>query len=63
MGGDAKDCLGFLGSGEFIGLSPGRGLMGRPGLIKGGDPTLLFAIIELSELVGLRRAFREFAGG
>jgi hypothetical protein len=63
MGGEAKDCFGNLGNGDPSGLSPGLGLVGRPGLIRGDDPALLCAIIELSELVGLRRAFNELAGG
>jgi hypothetical protein len=65
MGGEATDCLGCLGRGDPRGLSVGRGLDGRPGLISGDpkEPTLLLAIIELSELVGLRRAFSELAGG
>ena len=65
MGGDATDCLGFLGNGEPGGLSPGRGLIGKPGLRSGEakDPTLLFAIIELSDAVGLSMAFKDPAGG
>lgn len=62
MGGDAIDGLGFLGRGDPSGLSVGRGLDGRPGLMS-GDATLRLAIIELSEFAGLRRAFRELAGG
>ena len=62
MGGDAIDCLGFLGNGDPSGLSVGLGLEGSPGLMS-GDATLRLAIIELSELAGLRRAFRELAGG
>lgn len=62
MGGDASADLGFLGRGDPRGLSPGRGLDGRPGLSR-GDATLRLAIIELSEFVGLRRAFMELAGG
>ena len=62
MGGDASDDLGFLGNGDPRGRSVGRGLDGRPGLRR-GDATLRLAIIELSELVGLNRAFSEFAGG
>lgn len=62
MGGDASDDLGCLGNGDPKGLSVGRGLEGRPGLMR-GDATLRLAIIELSEFVGLRRAFKEFAGG
>ena len=65
MGGDAIDCLGFLGNDEPGGLSPGRGLVGKPGLNNGeaNDPTLLLAIMELSEVVGLSMAFRDPAGG
>jgi hypothetical protein len=59
--------LGFLGVGDPIGRSPGRGLEGRPGLISGGlingDAMLRLASMELSELVGLSMALREFAGG
>jgi hypothetical protein len=32
MGIELNDCLKALGMGEFMGLSPGRGLMGNPGL-------------------------------
>lgn len=39
-GGEAKVCFGILGSGEFIGLSPGRGLIGRPGVSTGGERML-----------------------
>ena len=63
IGGEAKDCFGFLGRGDPIGRSPGRGLVGRPGLIIDGDPTLRWAKVELSDVVGLRSAFNEFAGG
>ena len=63
MGGDAIDCLGCRGNGEPGGLSPGRGLVGKPGLSKGEANALLFAIIELSEPAGLSIAFSEPAGG
>jgi hypothetical protein len=66
MGGDAIDCFGCLGKGDPGGLSPGRGLVGRPGLSNGGDPsepTLLLAIIEVSDPAGLSMAFKEPAGG
>ena len=64
MGGDAIECFGCLGSGEPGGLSPGRGLVGNPGLSKGEAKALLFATMEeLSEVVGLSMAFKEPAGG
>jgi hypothetical protein len=63
MGGDANDCLGFLGKGEPGGLSPGRGLVGKPGLSKGEANALLFATIEVSDPAGLSIAFKEPAGG
>lgn len=62
IGGDANICLGFLGVGDPTGRSPGRGLEGNPGLINGDEMPRL-ASIELSELVGLSMALREFAGG
>lgn len=65
IGGDATVCFGNRGNGEPSGLSVGRGLEGRPGLISGEpiEPTLLLAIMELSEFVGLSIAFSELAGG
>lgn len=57
------DCLGFLGNGEPGGLSPGLGLVGKPGLSNGEANALLFATIEPSEAVGLSMAFRDPAGG
>jgi hypothetical protein len=65
MGGETIDCLGCLGNGEPRGLSVGRGLEGSPGLISGEliERTLLLAIMEVSELVGLSMAFSELAGG
>lgn len=42
--------FGARGIGEFIGLSPGRGLMGRPGLISGGAVTFRCKTPAASEI-------------
>jgi hypothetical protein len=63
IGGEAKDCFGILGNGDPSGLSPGLGLIGRPGLIRGGEIRLLWVTIGPSKITGLSKALIEPAAG
>ena len=56
MGGETIFDLGIRGVGAFIGLSTGRGLTGRPGLIRGPEP-LLLCCEEVSEPDELNKLF------
>lgn len=59
IGGEAIVCFNIRGCGEFIG--GWRGLMGKPGLKRGGDITLRW--VDASELAGLSMALSEFVAG
>ena len=56
MGGEPIFDFGSRGAGAFIGLSMGRGLIGKPGLSRGLVP-LLLCCEEASEPDGLNKLF------